>query len=476
MSAAVLGGFLALLFVLDRHDLDPSALRWVGVPGQLAIYGLGVAAAFGCAIAPAGCRRTILLVAALVAAPIALGVWSAVWLGYAASVIAIARAPVHVLARVVASLVLWAAVPVARVVWLDGRAQVDTILLSILWAGQLYAALYLVIERERELPELRSTALADAFYLLALPRLVIPFFQPISPRLLASCERPEMPADRIRRAAGLAAYAAGLAVLAVTLGEVARQIACVPLALGVRFCQFYARVAFTIFTAIAVFRLLGFHLPSGFRTPFLSRSFAEFFRRYNYYVRDAVLSLFYFPLLGRLRHSLPPRAATIASAYVAIVDGLVPASRPAGPDGDHDRSEIGPGLLRRSDPAGRPSGAVDADRRADRGAHAAPRTAALADPDDPRGRRIQRRLLRAVVRAVRGSRSPLILRASSGRRAITRAPRTAVPTPRAAPPPPRSRRAGGRPARRGPDRGSGRAPSRRRPWAGAATWRGRRAR
>jgi hypothetical protein len=226
-----------------------------------------------------------------------------------------------VLARVAAALVIWAAVPVARVAWLDGEAQADTILLSILWTGQLYAAIYLVVERERELPELRSTVVADAFYLLALPRLVTPFFQPISPRQLAHCERPEMPADRIWRAAGLAAYAAGVAVLASTLGEVAGRIEYAPLALAVRFCQLYARVTFTIFTAVAVFRLLGFYLPSGFRTPFLSRSFAEFFRRYNYYVRDAVLSLFYYPLLGRLRHSLSPRAATIVSGYAAIVLG-----------------------------------------------------------------------------------------------------------------------------------------------------------
>jgi hypothetical protein len=320
-SATVLCGFLAVLFVLDRHDLDRSALRAAGVSGQLAIYGLTVAAAFGSAIAPASWRRAILLTAALIGAPIALGVWSAAWLGYAALVIAIARAPIHVVARVIASLVGWAALPVVRVVWLDGGAQADTILLSILWAGQLYSALYLILERERELPDLRSTALADAFYLLALPRLVTPFFQPISPRQLAGCERPEMAANRIWRAAGLAAYAAGLAVLATTLGELAWRIAWEPLALGVRFCQYYARVAFTIFTAVAVFRLLGFDIPSGFRTPFLSRSFAEFFRRYNYYVRDAVVSLFYYPLLGRLRHGRSPRAATILSAYLAIVIG-----------------------------------------------------------------------------------------------------------------------------------------------------------
>lgn len=320
-SAVLLAGFLALLYELDRRGLDPSLLHRDGSPVQLVVYGLTCAGAFGCAFAPAGWRRGILLVAALIAAPMLFGVWSVAWFGYTAWIIALSRARVPVVVKMVASLVTWAALPVARVVWLDGTAQAETILLSLIWAGQLYAAFYLVIERERELPERRSTVVMDAFYLLALPRIVVPFFQPISPRQLAGCERPDLPANRIWRAAGLAAYAAGVAVLAWTLGGVARRIDYRPLALAVRFCQLYARATYTIFTAVAVFRLLGFYLPSGFRTPFLSRSFAEFFRRYNYYVRDAVLSLFYFPLLGRLRHSLPPRAATIASAYLAIIAG-----------------------------------------------------------------------------------------------------------------------------------------------------------
>jgi hypothetical protein len=321
LSAVILSGFLALLHELDRRGLDPSVLRMAGATAQLAVYGLVAAGAFGCAFAPVGWRRQILLGVALIAAPILLGAWAVVWFGYVAGVIAVARAPIPVLAQVAVSLIAWAIVPVARVCWLDGDAQAHTIVLSILWGGQLYAAFYLVIERARELPARRSTVLADAFYLLALPRLVVPFFQPISPRQLARCERPDMPLDRIWRAAGLAAYAAGVAVLAWTLGGVARRIDYPPLVLAVRFCHLYARATYTIFIAVAMFRLLGFYLPSGFRTPFLSRSFAEFFRRYNYYVRDAVLSLFYYPLLGRLRHSLSPRAATIVSAYAAIVLG-----------------------------------------------------------------------------------------------------------------------------------------------------------
>src|SRR5262249_50025559 len=143
--------------------------------------------------------------------------------------------------------------------------------------------------------------------------LAVPFFQPISPRQLARGERPDIPARLIWRGAGLAAYAAGLAVVAWRLGGVIRNIEYQPLVLALRFCRFYAHVTCSIFTAVAVFRMLGFSLPSGFRAPFLSRSFAEFFRRFNYYVRDAVLSIFYFPLLGWLRHRLSPRAATILS-------------------------------------------------------------------------------------------------------------------------------------------------------------------
>ncbi|HKE16309.1 MAG TPA: hypothetical protein VKB80_15655 [Kofleriaceae bacterium] len=309
-----------MLVVLDRRELDVSMLRMARAPAAL-IYGIVAAAAAACAFAAAARRRAILLGASLVVAPLVLGAWALVLFAYAASVIAIARARIRVIARVAVAGALWVAVPVARRLWLDGVAQADTIALAIVWAGQLYSAFYLIIEREREEPALRQSALADAFYLLALPRLVAPFFQPISPRQLARRERTGMPFRMIWRGAGLAGYAALSAALAWTLDDVSRHIAPWPLAMAVRFCGLYARATYTIFTAVAMFRLLGYNMPSGFRQPFLSRSFAEFFRRYNYYVRGAVLSLFYFPLLGRLRIGRSPRAATILAAYIAILAG-----------------------------------------------------------------------------------------------------------------------------------------------------------
>jgi hypothetical protein len=320
VSATVLSLFLALLHELDRRGFGVSVVRMAIAPAWL-VYGLVAAAAFACALAPAARRRAILLAASVTVAPLLLGAWAFVLFGYAALVIAVARASFPVIARVAISAAAWAAVPIARCAWFDGATQADTMLLAVVWAGQLYSAFYLVIEREREEPALRSTVLADAFYLLALPRLVTPFFQPISPRRLARCERPKFPARLVWWGAGLAAYSAGSAALAWTLDDVARQIEPWPVALAVRFCGLYARATYTIFTAVAVFRLLGFFLPSGFRAPFLSRSFAEFFRRYNYYVRGAVLSLFYYPLLGRLRSTMSPRAASIVSAYIAILAG-----------------------------------------------------------------------------------------------------------------------------------------------------------
>jgi hypothetical protein len=320
VAAALLAAFLVLLDALDRRDLAPSALRLACAPVPV-IHAAVIAASLACAFAPAHWRRAILLAATVIAAPLVLGAWSIAWFAWAAWVIAVVRAPVHLAIRLAAAAVVWAAVPVARWRWLDGAAQADTILLAMVWAGQLYAALYLAIEREREPPPRRSTIASDAFYLLAPPRLIAPFFQPISPRLLARVERPALPRALLWRAAGLAGCAVLAAVLTAQLPALVRQVGSRPLVHAIRFGEFYARFTCAIFTAIAMFRMLGFDLPSGFRRPFLSRSFAEFFRRFNHYVRDAVLSMFYFPLLGRLRHALPPRGATIASAYLAILIG-----------------------------------------------------------------------------------------------------------------------------------------------------------
>ncbi|MFN0245627.1 MAG: hypothetical protein ACKV2T_01880 [Kofleriaceae bacterium] len=320
-AAALVSVFLALLYWLDQRGWNPSLLRMAGESQQLAAYIAVAASAFVCALAPTTWRREILLVSALVIAPLVLGAWSLLVFAFVAFVIGVARAPGSVPLRIAIVGVAWAALPVARVYWLGTDAQVATILVMMLWTGQLYSAIYLIVERAREPEAERTTARSDAFYLLAPPRLIVPFFQPISPRQLAAAIRPEMPLSLLKRSAGLAGYALLVAVATPQLGVLAERQAYYAVEVAITFVHVYARMTFTIFLAIALFRLLGFNLRSGFDAPFLSRSFAEFFRRFNYYVRDAVLSLFYYPLLGHLRTKFSPRVATIISAYVAILVG-----------------------------------------------------------------------------------------------------------------------------------------------------------
>jgi len=325
-AAALLAALLAVLATLEERELIPSALG----AAHRAIYAVVVVAAVVCACTPAAWRRWLLIAASAVAAPLALGWWSLALAGYLAAVIAVARAPLSVAIKLAIVLAAWLTVPVLRMCVLDADAQADTIILAMIWAGELYSAFYVIIEREREPPERRSSVGFDVFYLAALPRIAVPYFQPISPSLIATRERPRMPWRVVARGAGLGAWGAVSAVAAWQLVGAIRTLhhpivhAIVRHRLALELLRFlagYARLTYTIFLAVAVYRLLGFELPSGYRWPFLSRSFGEFFRSFNHYVRDAVLSLFYFPMLGHLRHRARPRLATIIAAYASILIG-----------------------------------------------------------------------------------------------------------------------------------------------------------
>jgi hypothetical protein len=331
-AAALLAALLVALAALEERQLIPSALG----TAHRAIYAIAVVAAAVAACAPAAWRRPVLVAATAVAAPFALGWWSLALAAYLAAVVALARAPLRVAAKLALALAAWLVVPVLRMWVLDADAQADTIVLAMVWAGQLYSAFYVIVEREREPPERRPSVAFDVFYLAALPRIVVPYFQPISPGLVAVRERPRMPWRVIARGAGLGAWGAASAVAAWHLVRFVRTLRTLrtldhPTVQAIvhhrlvfellRFIGGYAHLTYTIFLAVAVYRLLGFELPSGFRRPFLSRSFGEFFRSFNHYVRDAVLSLFYFPMLGHLRNHARPRIATIGAAYTSIVIG-----------------------------------------------------------------------------------------------------------------------------------------------------------
>ncbi len=320
VGALALAGVLAAMLALDRTGYLPSVYRSAKEGADLVAAALVVLAALGAAVAPSR-RRLIHLYAAVAILPIALGPWALAPAGFVVLVIGVARVALPVIVQLAVVIVGWLVVPALRIRYLDGAGQADTILLALMWAGLLYAAFYLVIERARALPGEQSSALADAHYLLALPRLVAPFFQPIAPSDLAERERKQMTWLLLRNGIALAAYALALGVSAQLLDRPVRQITSLPVRLAAEVALGYARVAHGIFLAIGLFRLLGFGLRPGFHLPYAARSFPEFFRRYNYYVRDAVLSLFYYPFLGHLRLWLPARVAAVVAAYLALIVG-----------------------------------------------------------------------------------------------------------------------------------------------------------
>jgi hypothetical protein len=283
----------------------------------------------------------VLLAISMLCFPSLLGAWGLLPLGYALVLCGIARSRAPLVAKIVVALLLWAALPAARALSASPELRAATAVLAVVWAGLAYSSLYLLVERSRAHDKPRLAE--DLFYLLALPRLVEPFFQPISPDVLRDSERgdavgrtaplgPDSPArsrcqtvDHVPRGLALGLYGAALSVAAALLvrnrpdsSEVAQFV--------VDLTRHYCVAASQIFVAVSLFRLLGFDLSSGYRAPFLAWSFADFFRRWNHYVRDAVLSLFYYPLLGSLRGRLPRRAATVVAALLAIAAGSLLAN------------------------------------------------------------------------------------------------------------------------------------------------------
>jgi hypothetical protein len=280
---------------------------------------LSLSAAILGALVPRSMRTHALLLVSVVAYPFFLGSTSAFVAAYAVAVCVLARTPLDVGAQIALALVGWAALPMCR--WLlpahstDGLSQ----LLLIVWAGLAYSAIYVLVEHSR-LKE-KATIAQDLFYLLALPRLLSPFFQPISPSYLFYRERPQLVPLNVARAVALGVYAMviQIVVMRLTLWWRAPHLPLLEIPAGMVLS--YCKLAEGIFLAACLFRLLGFDISSGFRQPFLSRSFAEFFRRFNHYVRDAVLFLFYIPMFARFRRRLPQKAAAIAAAYVGILLG-----------------------------------------------------------------------------------------------------------------------------------------------------------
>jgi hypothetical protein len=281
------------------------------------IYAILVGTAAICAVAPATWRRWLLLGGAAIGYPVVLGAWAIPLAGYAGFICVLVRTRLAIRFQVTAAVALWCALPALRILT-DSVSGPQTAILAVLWASVIYSALFVIIERRRHPGS--ASALDELVYFFALPRLAEPFFQPIGGRYFRQHDTVRPSWRLVARGLALAGYGA---ILSLAVHALATPRPGLPHAVQLLcdLVRFYAMTTSQLFCSIALFRLLGFDLASGFRLPFLSRSFSEFFRRYNHYVRDAVISLFYFPLLGSLRKTLHPRAAVVLSSFGSIFIG-----------------------------------------------------------------------------------------------------------------------------------------------------------
>lgn len=315
LAAATVAG--ALCVAADR-----GLYRWPLGPGHgvWIAYGALVVMAVVSQIVAAQRQSAVLGVLGALLVPAILGPAGLLVVGYAALVIVLSVPRQRLGWRIAAALVSWASLPIAWWTVLPretGSGPFGPVI--IVWAGLAYAAIYVLVEQRRAGPG-RFSSWDHLFYLTALPRLVMPFFQPISPALIKGTTR-QMDLAGFGRAVGLGLYGAGL-LAATGISRAAPRLHDPALQFVREFLAYYAHAAGHIFVAVAAFRSLGIALPSGFRYPFLSRSFAEFFRSWNHYVRDAVLSLLYFPISGMLRRHLPGRAVGVVAPYLSIFLGV----------------------------------------------------------------------------------------------------------------------------------------------------------
>jgi hypothetical protein len=77
-----------------------------------------------------------------------------------------------------------------------------------------------------------------------------------------------------------------------------------------------------IFCTVALFRLAGYDLGSGFRFPLLATSFSDLYRRWNYYFYEFVSTIFYLPLATALRRRVPLWLAYTLAGYVSVLLGV----------------------------------------------------------------------------------------------------------------------------------------------------------
>lgn len=81
-----------------------------------------------------------------------------------------------------------------------------------------------------------------------------------------------------------------------------------------------------IHLAIGMMRVLGFDIPAGSDKPYLSRNILDFWRRWNTYYRDYLLTLAYYPIAMKLKRR-PYLAVALGGAGAFLLSGVAHAAQ-----------------------------------------------------------------------------------------------------------------------------------------------------
>jgi D-alanyl-lipoteichoic acid acyltransferase DltB (MBOAT superfamily) len=81
-----------------------------------------------------------------------------------------------------------------------------------------------------------------------------------------------------------------------------------------------------IHLAVGMMRVLGFDIPAGSDKPYLSRNILDFWRRWNTYYRDYLLTLAYYPIAMKLKRR-PYLAVAVGGASAFLLSGVAHAAQ-----------------------------------------------------------------------------------------------------------------------------------------------------
>ncbi|HVY32721.1 MAG TPA: hypothetical protein VHB79_39565 [Polyangiaceae bacterium] len=328
LSRAVVSLCALLLLAAFYEVARRGLLIWGGqfeVNFVLVTFGLVTAL---CVALPwlSGTRKRIVLLAASVLVGAAIVRWLLLFpLFLAWLTTRVSRTRWSTPAKLTVVLGVWLLVPV--ITWFIPRGWGRFDELSMYWAMLFGPLICLVVERSRG--QLEEVGVFDEWlYLLVFPRFFVPFPQPIGVRRFHDSWRGPADVRLALRALALGVYGlGGYFVIRYTFYALKSPTA--PLSLvnhgpqiltnGLRI---YAFNATSIFCAVALLRLVGYDLGSGFRYPLLATSFADLYRRWNYYLFEFSSSMFYLPLVTRLRRFMPLSLAYVLAGYASVLVGV----------------------------------------------------------------------------------------------------------------------------------------------------------